>query len=78
MTLGACLPEVAHADLPPPCSSHAAAKAGLRSTCKRMAAMSPLEGTASPREPFHYRITWRKLGDTDDDFHHQYSRVLNS
>jgi hypothetical protein len=40
----------------------AGTKADHRSVCKRMAAMSFLEGTAPPREPFQHRITWRKLG----------------
>ena len=43
-------------------------QADYRSTSKRMAAMSSLEGTASSREPFQYRNTWRKLGVIRDDF----------
>jgi hypothetical protein len=52
-------------------------QADYRSTSKRMAAMSSLEGTASSREPFQHRNTWRKLGVISDDFDYQYSQVLN-
>ena len=49
-------------------SSQAAPQADYRSTSKRMAAMSSVEGTASSHEPFQYRNTWRKLGVIRDDF----------
>jgi hypothetical protein len=75
--LRAVLLDVVTADSPPPRSSQLAPQADYRSTSKRMAAMSSLEGTASPREPFQYRNTWRKLGVISDDFDYQYLQVLN-